>query len=71
MMCKDVCIDTALTSSFFVDSACGEYRYAGTGDFRMWETMTNGAVNVNDANTAYNISKGNNVSIYGRYGRTR
>lgn len=45
-----------------------EYRYNGQGSFSFIQNYTEGEINVNKSNTAYNQMKGNTISMYGRYG---
>lgn len=45
-----------------------EYRYNGQGNFSFIQNYTEGEINVNKSNTAYNQMKGNTISMYGRYG---
>ena len=67
LVLNDTVESSQLMTHFFVDEETREYRYDGRGDHPLWESRV-GMVNVNDANTAYNQSKGSTLSLQGRYG---
>ena len=70
LLIHDTHRSSLLHTHFFVDPESNEYRYDGRGDHPVWE-METGVANVNEANTTYNQSKGNALSVQGRYGVRR
>ena len=68
LIVHDHCLDVNVNDAFIIDTTCNEFRYSGKTDYSEWKMSTDGILNLNEANTAYNIKKNNNVAIYGRYG---
>ena len=68
LIVHDQCLDVNVNDTFEIDATCNEFRYSGKTDYSEWKKATDGVMNLNEANTTYNIKKNNNVAIYGRYG---
>ena len=65
---RDVSFFSSLVNHYFINSS-NEYEYDGKGSFSHIQQHTNGELNINKSNTAYNQTKGNTVAVYGRYGK--
>lgn len=68
VLSEGVSVDVHGRNAFHIDPSTNEYRYQGQGVSPEWRGIFRGKMNTNDANTNYNRTKNNTVSVYGRYG---